>query len=105
MKTLSSIGLGLLLAAGLSTAALAEGGKVDPKLAAYKPTSGVSGNLSSVGSDTLANLMTFTFGYWPWSTVLAGGQVPKGALCESRSLVAGDAMTVDLTAKAESVHR
>jgi len=33
--------------------------KVDPKLSDYKPTSGVSGNLSSVGSDTLANLMTF----------------------------------------------
>lgn len=32
--------------------------KVDEKLAVYKKTSGVSGNLSSVGSDTLANLMT-----------------------------------------------
>ncbi len=32
--------------------------KVDPKLSNYKKTSGVSGNLSSVGSDTLANLMT-----------------------------------------------
>lgn len=33
--------------------------KVDPNLADYKAVSGVSGNLSSVGSDTLANLMTF----------------------------------------------
>ena len=32
--------------------------KVDADLPAYKATSGVSGNLSSVGSDTLANLMT-----------------------------------------------
>jgi phosphate transport system substrate-binding protein len=32
--------------------------KVDPKLPSYKKASGVSGNLSSVGSDTLANLMT-----------------------------------------------
>lgn len=31
---------------------------VDPKLPVYKKASGVSGNLSSVGSDTLANLMT-----------------------------------------------
>ncbi|MDH5326274.1 MAG: phosphate ABC transporter substrate-binding protein PstS family protein [Gammaproteobacteria bacterium] len=31
---------------------------VDPKLPQYKKSSGVSGNLSSVGSDTLANLMT-----------------------------------------------
>jgi len=32
--------------------------KVDDNLPVYKKTSGVSGNLSSVGSDTLANLMT-----------------------------------------------
>jgi len=32
---------------------------VDPNLPDYHKTSGVSGNLSSVGSDTLANLMTF----------------------------------------------
>ncbi|MEH6824736.1 MAG: phosphate ABC transporter substrate-binding protein PstS family protein [Motiliproteus sp.] len=31
---------------------------LDPKLPIYAKTSGVSGNLSSVGSDTLANLMT-----------------------------------------------
>ncbi len=31
---------------------------VDPALPTYEKTSGVSGNLSSVGSDTLANLMT-----------------------------------------------
>ena len=31
---------------------------LDPKLPEYAPASGVSGNLSSVGSDTLANLMT-----------------------------------------------
>src|SRR5688572_28129624 len=59
MNKLTNAGLGLLLAAGITTAASAEGGKVDPKLAAYTPTSGVSGNLSSVGSHTLANLMTF----------------------------------------------
>jgi len=32
--------------------------KLDSKLPTYKKASGVSGNLSSVGSDTLANLMT-----------------------------------------------
>ena len=42
-----------------SGAAGAEGGvALDPGLAVYAPTSGVSGNLSSVGSDTLNNLMT-----------------------------------------------
>lgn len=32
---------------------------VDPALPTYSKASGISGNLSSVGSDTLANLMTF----------------------------------------------
>ena len=32
--------------------------KIDPALPEYSKASGVSGNLSSVGSDTLANLMT-----------------------------------------------
>ena len=32
---------------------------VDPEIPPYEIASGVSGNLSSVGSDTLANLMTF----------------------------------------------
>ena len=45
-------------AAVVSTAALAEA-KVDPALSTYTKTTGISGNLSSVGSDTLANLMTF----------------------------------------------
>lgn len=38
-----------------STASMAA---LDPNLASYEKTSGVSGNLSSVGSDTLANMMT-----------------------------------------------
>jgi phosphate transport system substrate-binding protein len=32
--------------------------QVDPALPAYKPVAGVSGNISSIGSDTLNNLMT-----------------------------------------------
>ncbi len=34
------------------------GQALDPKLAIYKPVSGVSGSLKSIGSDTLNNLMT-----------------------------------------------
>ncbi len=45
------------LALCLSALALADA-KVDSALPDYKRASGVSGNLSSVGSDTLANLMT-----------------------------------------------
>ena len=45
------------VAAGVATAnAVAVG--VDPAIQPYVKTTGVSGNLSSVGSDTLANLMT-----------------------------------------------
>lgn len=45
-----------LLAAG---SAIAQGVKVDPKLTTYKTVPGVSGNLNSIGSDTLNNLMAF----------------------------------------------
>ena len=45
-----------LLAAG---SAFAQGVKVDPKLTAYKTVPGISGNLNSIGSDTLNNLMAF----------------------------------------------
>ncbi|HHM06036.1 MAG TPA: phosphate ABC transporter substrate-binding protein PstS family protein [Gammaproteobacteria bacterium] len=47
---------------GLVSAALVSGTagalELDPKLPTYSKASGVSGNVSSVGSDTLANLMT-----------------------------------------------
>jgi len=44
----------------MAPAVMAEGAPVvDSALPAYSKTTGVSGNLSSVGSDTLANLMTF----------------------------------------------
>ena len=47
-----------LAAAMFANTAFAEQ-KVDSGLPDYKSVSGISGNLSSVGSDTLANLMTF----------------------------------------------
>ncbi len=43
----------MVLTLGLASAQV----KVDPDLPSYKPVSGVSGNLNSVGSDTLNNLM------------------------------------------------
>lgn len=49
----------LVLAAALcGNGLLAQAAKVDPSIPAYSKTSGVSGNVSSVGSDTLNNLMT-----------------------------------------------
>ncbi len=50
------LGAAAALLAGLPLAAQAQG--VDPKLMDYKPVSGVSGSLKSIGSDTLNNLMT-----------------------------------------------
>ncbi len=49
--------IGGALAALAATPAVAEV-QVDPALSTYTKAAGVSGNLSSVGSDTLANLMT-----------------------------------------------
>lgn len=49
--------LAALALATTSTMVMADS-KVDPALTAYQKASGVSGRISSVGSDTLANLMT-----------------------------------------------
>ncbi|WP_299495531.1 phosphate ABC transporter substrate-binding protein PstS family protein [uncultured Shewanella sp.] len=51
----------LISAVGLTAASVFSVGtmaSIDPNLPTYTKTSGVSGNLSSVGSDTLANMMT-----------------------------------------------
>ena len=50
--------LGFLAVSLASTGALAQAVKVDPALPSYQKASGVSGNFTSVGSDTLNNLMT-----------------------------------------------
>jgi len=47
-----------VVSATIAFAANASAAGVDPATPAYKKTSGVSGTVSSVGSDTLANLMT-----------------------------------------------
>jgi len=63
MKRIFIRSVGTILAlAGLVTlqsAAMAQAIQVDPKLPVYKGQGGVSGNLNSVGSDTLNNLMTY----------------------------------------------
>ena len=55
MKT---IGITALLATVSISAVTLAADAVDPRYPAYKPTSGVSGTLKSIGSDTLNNLMT-----------------------------------------------
>ncbi|QSX29066.1 PstS family phosphate ABC transporter substrate-binding protein [Shewanella cyperi] len=56
MKLKQLVGAVTLTAAGVFSASSMAA--LDPSLPEYQKTSGVSGNLSSVGSDTLANMMT-----------------------------------------------
>ena len=66
--------------------------KVDPELPHYKAVRGVSGNLSSVGSDTLNNLMTFwaeTFNrFYPNVKIQIEG---KGSSTAPPALISGTA--------------
>lgn len=57
MKSIRNLAAIMTIAAMAPSAALAQA-EVDPELADYEKVSGVSGNLSSIGSDTLNNLMT-----------------------------------------------
>lgn len=59
MKKIAGIAWIALVAATLAALPAGAQQKVDAKLRAYQRAGGVSGNLSSLGSDTLANLMTF----------------------------------------------
>ncbi len=56
IRSLSVVALAAVVFAG--TQALAAQIEVDPKLETYKKVEGVAGNLNSIGSDTLNNLMT-----------------------------------------------
>jgi phosphate transport system substrate-binding protein len=66
--------------------------KLDPALTPYKAVGGVSGNLSSVGSDTLNNLMTFwgeTFQrFYPNAKIQIEG---KGSSTAPPALISGTA--------------
>jgi len=58
MRFLSLVVVALVIGMGTGQARAGEPVKLDPKLKAYVKVSGVSGNLNSIGSDTLNNLMT-----------------------------------------------
>ncbi|HJV89058.1 MAG TPA: phosphate ABC transporter substrate-binding protein [Holophagaceae bacterium] len=55
MRTYATLALSLAFA----TTGFAQALKVDPKLAPYQKVAGINGNLNSIGSDTLNNLMAF----------------------------------------------
>ena len=89
MKTGIAVALAIALGTG---AAIAQQVKLDPELARYKAVSGVSGNVSSVGSDTLNNLMTHwaeTFQkFYPNAKVQIEG---KGSSTAPPALISGTA--------------
>jgi len=86
-----------ILAAVLTAAALASGPvaaqiSVDPGLPPYKAVSGISGNLSSIGSDTLNNLMTLWaetfYKFYPNVKIQIEG---KGSTTAPPALISGTA--------------
>ena len=90
---MNSRGIVVLVAAVLAGGGVANAQvKVDPALPAYKAVSGVSGNLSSIGSDTPNNLMTLwaerfnTF--YPNAKIQIEG---KGSSTAPPALIAGTA--------------
>ena len=89
MGTLAGL---LVLAIGIVQGVASQPPKLDPALAAYKASSGVSGNLSSIGSDSLNNLMTLwaeTFSrFYPNAKVQIEG---KGSSTAPPALISGTA--------------
>jgi phosphate transport system substrate-binding protein len=87
------VAMALLAVALLATTrAVASTVKLDPGLAPYKAVSGVSGNLSSIGSDTLNNLMTLwaeSFNkFYPNAKIQIEG---KGSTTAPPALISGTA--------------
>src|SRR4029450_7584691 len=85
---------GLVAVVGLAAGYAAANGppKLDPALAPYKAVSGVSGNISSIGSDSLNNVMTLwaeTFSkFYPNAKIQIEG---KGSSTAPPALIAGTA--------------
>src|SRR3989441_4300572 len=90
MKKAWAAVLGAFVVIGSSLALATGPPKLDPALEAYRPTSGVSGNISSIGSDTLNNLMTLwaeTFNrFYPNAKIQVEG---KGSSTAPPALIAG----------------
>lgn len=97
--TLRALAVAAALLAG-SGSAFAQAIKIDEALPEYKPVSGISGKLASIGSDTLNNLMTF-WGedfkkMYPAVTVEIEG---KGSSTAPPALIAGTAQIGPMSRK------
>ena len=81
-----------LVAVVMSASVGAEGIAVDPELPEYKPVSGISGSLKSIGSDTMNNMMALWAGgfqrFYPNVKVEIEG---KGSSTAPPALIAGTA--------------
>ncbi len=82
----------ILLTLGLNSALIAQPLQVDAELPSYKKTKSVAGNLNSIGSDTMNNLMTLWAEefrkFHPGVTVQVEG---KGSSTAPPALIAGTA--------------
>ena len=91
-KTVCAAVLAAVVAVGGSLALASGPPKLDPGLQPYKQTSGVSGNINSIGSDSLNNVMTLwaeTFSkFYPNAKVQIEG---KGSSTAPPALIAGTA--------------
>jgi phosphate transport system substrate-binding protein len=91
MKQRGVVAAALVGVAAVATVATAQM-KVDSDLPSYKAVSGVSGNLSSVGSDTLNNLMTLWaetyYKFYPNTKIQIEG---KGSSTAPAALISGTA--------------
>ena len=93
MTLFKKLSLGLVGLALIQTTALSQGKlHVDPNIPRYKKVSGISGNVNSIGSDTMINLMTLwaeKFAkYYPNVKVQIEG---KGSSTAPPALIAGTA--------------
>src|SRR5205814_10597711 len=92
MRKRAVIAVAMAVALAMAGLALAAQVHLDSGLQAYKSVSGVSGNISSVGSDTLNNLMTHwaeTFQrFYPNAKVQIEG---KGSSTAPHALITGTA--------------
>jgi len=92
MKNVCAVALAVTIVIGWSLALASGPVKLDPALSSYKPTSGVSGNINSIGSDSLNNVMTLwaeTFSkFYPNAKIQIEG---KGSSTAPPALIAGTA--------------
>jgi phosphate transport system substrate-binding protein len=86
----------------IGSIAASEQVKLDPALASYKAVSGVSGNISSIGSDTLNNVMTLwaeTFQkFYPNARIQIEG---KGSSTAPPALISGTAQREEVRLQAD----